>query len=492
MKINKENLQAQIKDMVTTWDLSGHTLVLDDQEVISEYTHGYGDRDHKIKKDPQAPYVFNGESRFFVGLCILKLVDLKKIKLEDTLDMYIPEYPQGHKVTIFHMVKENSGIKDFFYGSIMVDLEKDPDYKALSPGQRLVYEKEVYHKNRSFDKVMATIKDAPLEYKPGAEDEEESKSNASLLAEVVRRVSKVCVCDFLKAHIFDPLKMDHVKKGCESSNISYGVLQNKTLVRIPSSLDQDDLFTMTQKDVKNLLVAFSNRQIFSKKLWHKMLKYDNDNIGLIFSNANGFACADATYLGYGAYMYFNVDSKIAFVSLANEVQKSKYKGDSWHYFRRDFREIVTAMTTYPLKTKIVALNKKNFWYAKDLSVREDQNNFVLDAKSSIGMAYVNKTMKTYVQMEGQTAVGLLVLDIDHKRANYHIDIILVDQKFQGRGYGKEIVKFAVDKLTKAGAKKLTIGVSRANEGAKKIYMNAGFKPHTVYEEGMELELIIKS
>ena len=51
-----------------------------------------------------------------------------------------------------------------------------------------------------------------------------------------------------------------------------------------------------------------------------------------------------------------------------------------------------------------------------------------------------------------------------------------------------MVKWAVDYLKNEGAKKLSIGVSRQNIGAKKIYLNAGFEPKSIYDGGMELEM----
>ncbi|MCP4356357.1 MAG: GNAT family N-acetyltransferase, partial [Proteobacteria bacterium] len=126
------------------------------------------------------------------------------------------------------------------------------------------------------------------------------------------------------------------------------------------------------------------------------------------------------------------------MTLANEEQRAVFENNSWKHFRKDLREMVCVLTTYPVKTKMTALSKKNFWSASNLSVTDEQMEFVLDAKTSIGMALLYKTKKAYVQMEGDTTVGLLVLDVDFKKDKYIIDIVLVDTKFQGRGYGKKM------------------------------------------------------
>lgn len=70
--------------------------------------------------------------------------------------------------------------------------------------------------------------------------------------------------------------------------------------------------------------------------------------------------------------------------------------------------------SYPVDTKMVPLNTKNFWHVLNLTVADDQQQFVLECKSSIAMALMFKTKKAFVEMEGNRAVGLLVLDIDKK------------------------------------------------------------------------------
>jgi len=94
-------------------------------------------------------------------------------------------------------------------------------------------------------------------------------------------------------------------------------------------------------------------------------------------------------------------------------------------------------------------------------------------------------------MEGSRAVGLLVLDINPKKNYFNIDIIIIDKRFQGKGYGKIMLNWAIETLKKQGAKELEIGVSRYNHAAKKIYMDAGFTPKAVYDGGMNLHMLIE-
>jgi len=93
-------------------------------------------------------------------------------------------------------------------------------------------------------------------------------------------------------------------------------------------------------------------------------------------------------------------------------------------------------------------------------------------------------------MEGDRAVGLLILDIDKKKNHYYIDIVQIDRRYQGRGYGKIMMLWAVDYLRNQGAKELEIGVNRFNIAAQKLYRSVGFDIKAIYEDGMTMYAVL--
>lgn len=50
----------------------------------------------------------------------------------------------------------------------------------------------------------------------------------------------------------------------------------------------------------------------------------------------------------------------------------------------------------------------------------------------------------------------------------------LEEKYQGMGLGQELMRFALDDLTKRGYTQFTIGVEEDNEAAKHIYFKLGF------------------
>lgn len=485
MKLDKVQIKQEIDKVSNNWNISGHFILLKDGEILHNNHYGYANRELESPTKNDTKYTLDSNEMFFISLAVLTAIDEGKLNLNDSLKDFFPKFKHSDKITIEHLLRNESGLIDFYHENLMVTLEVDPTYLELSEHDRVRKEKQVLYENRKFKQVYSLIESCDLEYEPGSK-KIGSETNAIFLCEILKIVTNQEPFDYLKEKVFNPLKMSTVCRNHSQESLSYTVHKRTELVSMPLDYDVDGLFDVIAEDMLKLLMAFSTRKIISKKLWKKALKYNDEGRGILFANANGFDCANTNFLGYDFYCYMNHKTGVAFASLVNEGQIFKFIDNSWHYFRRDSRETVASVLTYPMDTKMIKLNKKNFWDAMNIAIEEKQNSFVLDAKGSVAMGLMYKTKKTFVQMEGNLVVGLLVLDVDKKKDDYSIDIIIIDKRFQNRGYGKHMVKWAVEHLKKEGAKTLTIGVSRQNIGAKKIYMNAGFVPKSVYDGGMEL------
>lgn len=490
MKFDREQLKNEIERVMLDWDMSGGFVVMKDGECVHEGVYGFENRALQRPMGQSSKYILHSESAFLVGLCALLLIEQGKLKFSDKLSKFIPEYRFADDIKIMDLIKGRTGIPDFFYNHLMIKLAEDEAYQALSDHDRRRLELKTYNQNREFERAIDIIGDCALLYKPGISGRGGSETNQVFLGEVINRITGETVLEYLKKHVFAPLEMNDTKEGSDSSVVSSVMIKEKEMVRTPLDFEVDGLFTTTLEDMTKLLRALSAKKLLSESMWTRVLKYDSNGDGMIFENANGFDCGNITFLGFGFFFYFNHKTGIAFASLVNEEQTFRNVGGEWHYFRRDSREVIEAAFTYPSNTKLVKLSKANMWQTLTLKVAEEQQGFVLEAKSSVAMALMYKSKQAFVEMEGNRVVGLLVLDINKKKNYYNIDIILIDKRYQGRGYGKIMLRWAIEKLANEGAKELEIGVNRFNHAAKKIYLDAGFTPKAIYDGGMTLHMVL--
>ncbi|MCI0550755.1 MAG: GNAT family N-acetyltransferase [Anaerolineae bacterium] len=133
--------------------------------------------------------------------------------------------------------------------------------------------------------------------------------------------------------------------------------------------------------------------------------------------------------------------------------------------------------------EIRPVTKENWEALIDLNVRGDQKDFVASNLYSIAEAQFGEDFEghwdfhPYGIYDGDTPVGFLMYghNFSHPTQQAFIIRLMVDEKFQGKGYGR----FAMEKMLemfRADERIKEVGISYEpnNEGARKLYANIGF------------------
>ena len=127
----------------------------------------------------------------------------------------------------------------------------------------------------------------------------------------------------------------------------------------------------------------------------------------------------------------------------------------------------------------------------DMDVKKEQYNFVADNVYSIAQAYVTLVNGGHVFpfaiYNDDTLVGFIQLaygsnadqdGVSVEKDNYEIWRFMIDKKYQGKGYGKEAMRLALDfiKTFPCGkAKYCWVSYNEENAVAKNLYASFGFK-----------------
>lgn len=124
------------------------------------------------------------------------------------------------------------------------------------------------------------------------------------------------------------------------------------------------------------------------------------------------------------------------------------------------------------------ITKDNWIKAISLRVREDQEKFV--ASNAVSLAQLNflndfHAKGIYLREE---MIGFALYGMDEDDHEYWIYRMMIDQKHQGKGYGKEAIKLVIDdiKMIKEDRHKtITLSYEPTNGHAKRVYEKVGFK-----------------
>ncbi len=127
-----------------------------------------------------------------------------------------------------------------------------------------------------------------------------------------------------------------------------------------------------------------------------------------------------------------------------------------------------------------------------LKVNKSQIGFVSTTAESLAQAYVYaETAFPFAVCDDQDVIGFIMLGYYKEKDYYTLWKLLIDQKYQGRGYGTAALKLGITFLKERfQVNEVYTGVLPKNHVAKSLYQSVGFENTGLFENGME-ELCLK-
>src|SRR6267378_1118128 len=188
------------------------------------YTRAEGVRDlrSKAKIDARTNFRLASFTKQFTAMAIMLLVYDRKLRYDQTLAELLPDFPAyGKSITVRNLLNHTSGLPDYEDLMDAVEKRKGP---LWSP------EKQIQD-----DEVLELLKkEKNGKFAPGT-SWSYSNSGYVVLGIIVARASGKSYGEFLRQHIFAPLKMNHTlvyQKGKnEVSNRAFGHSKEKELFK---------------------------------------------------------------------------------------------------------------------------------------------------------------------------------------------------------------------------------------------------------------------
>jgi len=175
-------------DKFNSKDFSGSFLVAKNGEILYENYSGYAYKERGDSIKQNTPLHIASVSKVITAVTILKLVNAKKLKLDDLVTSILPEFPY-EKTTIRMLLNHRSGLRNYAYFT---------DDKG-------VWNKNKNLTNQDILKLLA-VKNIGLESTPGRSFGY-CNTNYALLALIIEKVTKKNYPEVLQELIFDPLGM---------------------------------------------------------------------------------------------------------------------------------------------------------------------------------------------------------------------------------------------------------------------------------------------
>ena len=182
----ENNKAAKIDTLIRSYQknkgFSGSVLVAENGKIIYSAGVGMANKELGVPNKPNTKHRIGSLTKQFTAMLILKLVEENKIKLDATINQYIPDYPRegDDKITIHHLLTHSSGIPRF-----RLEKYRDP----YTP-----------------DELLALWSTSGLDFEPGTQFTY-SNPGYFLLGVIIERVTKKPYEQVLHEYILNPLGM---------------------------------------------------------------------------------------------------------------------------------------------------------------------------------------------------------------------------------------------------------------------------------------------
>lgn len=180
---------ALVKDYADHALFSGVVLVARDGKPVFRQAFGAAEREWEIANTPETRFRIGSITKQFTAAAVLRLVDERKLALDDAIGTYLPDLPAAWRaVTIRQLLQHSSGI---------------PRYTALDD-----FDDSLIRLPHTPRQIVDLLKDQPSDFAPGAGFKYDNTGYV-LLGSVIEAVSGLAYRDYLEQKLLHPLGLTH-------------------------------------------------------------------------------------------------------------------------------------------------------------------------------------------------------------------------------------------------------------------------------------------
>ena len=256
-------VDSLILPLVNEGLISGTILIAKDSKIVFSKGYGLADRENNIANTPGTVFRIGSITKPITAIAIMQLHEKGKLDINDTLNKYLNNFPNGDKITIFNLLTHTSGI---------------PSYDWTRSN----------YKPQELDTIISWIKELNFASEPG-ENFIYSNSGYALLSYIIEIVSEKKYEEYVSENIFIPCDMKSsgllysMKEPFENMALGYSRIDYDgfDIARRVSPLSRGagDLYS-TVLDLYKLGLNINNNVLLSSESWEKVLTPFKNSYGL--------------------------------------------------------------------------------------------------------------------------------------------------------------------------------------------------------------------
>jgi CubicO group peptidase (beta-lactamase class C family) len=180
-----KKVDEYMKACVKEGNFSGTVLMARKGKILISKGYGMANYELNVRNLPSTKLRLGSITKQFTAMAVMQLQERKRLSVHDPLSKYIPDYPQGDKITIHHLLTHTAGIPN---------LTSLPEFRTYMVNPSPV------------QKTIDLFKNKTLDFTPG-EKYKYSNSGYIILSYVIEKASGQSYESFVSENIFKPLNM---------------------------------------------------------------------------------------------------------------------------------------------------------------------------------------------------------------------------------------------------------------------------------------------
>jgi CubicO group peptidase (beta-lactamase class C family) len=300
-------IDGRVREYVDAGLFSGVVLVARGDQVVYQKAFGFADRTFKIPNRIDTKFHIASLSKPITATAVLMLADRGKLSIDDHVSKWVPDFPNGDRITIEELLTHYSGLGD---------ASAQPDYNEWS----------------RFPQTPASLVEKlaklPLRSEPGTQYSY-SNSNYHLLALIIEKASGMAYGDFLAQNIFKPLGMTSTAHHGNDQAI-IADLANGYMPKDAADWEKPAYFDWTSKSGNGSLYStaadllkFQPQKLLKPQTLAASYGFDNKNrrVGMFWFHhevgGHRSVYVNGSSQGFKAHMERFVDDGVTIIALSN-------------------------------------------------------------------------------------------------------------------------------------------------------------------------------
>lgn len=244
--------------------LNGSVLVGFKGQILFSKGYGMANFEHEIPNELQTKFRIGSITKQFTAMAIMMMEEAGLLHVHDPISEYVPDYLNGDKITIHHLLTHSSGIPSF---------TSFPDYQ------------ETMALPSSISETVDRFSGKPLLFEPG-EKFDYCNSGYLLLSHIIERVSNGTFEAYIDKEILKPLGLintghDHYKKILRNRASGYemwGEIINAAFIDLSIPSGAGAMYS-TVEDLYRWSQALHSQSLMRKDSYEAMTSRQIDNYG---------------------------------------------------------------------------------------------------------------------------------------------------------------------------------------------------------------------